>query len=213
MRGREGGRAVESALLATLACHALAMVAMAAVLLPMMPGGSNPDDAARMAAIATHATAWRLGWLTWGITAVSDVALGIALVAWPRVPRGRAWAALGLVGAAVVPDQLAQVRWVTRGVELARAGDLAVYLAFERAVFVLTAAWAALLYTAASVAWCACFAAAGAWDRRLTRLSVPLFTLFAGASVAPLLPSSVHLPSWGVGAANAAGLAPPNAAM
>lgn len=205
MRGREGGRAVESALLATLACHALAMVAMAAVLLPMMPGGSNPDDAARMAAIATHATAWRLGWLTWGITAVSDVALGIALVAWPRVPRGRAWAALGLVGAAVVPDQLAQVRWVTRGVELARAGDLAVYLAFERAVFVLTAAWAALLYTAASVAWCACFAAAGAWDRRLTRLSVPLFTLFAGASVAPLLPSSVHLPSWGVGAANAAG--------
>jgi hypothetical protein len=33
MRVREGGRAVESALLATIACHALAMVAMAAVLL------------------------------------------------------------------------------------------------------------------------------------------------------------------------------------
>ena len=205
MRVRKGGRAVENALLATLACHALAMVAMAAVLLPMMPGGSTHDDAARMAAIATHATAWRLGWLTWGITAVSDVALGVALVAWPRVPRARAWTAMGLVGAAVVPDQLAQFRWVTEGVARARAGDLGAYLAFEHEVFVLTAAWAALLYTAASVAWCACFAAAGAWDRRLTRLSIPLFTLFAAASVAPLLPPSVELPSWAVGAANAAG--------
>ncbi|MGD0524612.1 MAG: DUF2071 domain-containing protein [Polyangiaceae bacterium] len=205
MRRGDAGRGVEKALLATIACHAVAMVAMAAVLLPMMPGGPTHDDAARMAAVAATPTAWRLGWATWGITAVSDVALGVALVAWPRVPRGRAWVALALVGAAVVPDQLAQLRWVTRGVALARAGDLAAYLAFEHDVFVLTAAWAALLYTAASVAWCACFAAAGAWSRRLTRLSIPLFTLFAAASLAPMLPPSVHLPSWAVGAANAAG--------
>jgi hypothetical protein len=205
MRVRQAGRAVEDALLATIACHAIAMGAMAAVLLPMMPGGPTADDAARMTTIAAHATAWRIGWLTWGVTAASDVALGIALVAWPRVPRTQAWMALGLVCAAVVPDQLAQLRWVTRGVELARAGDLPAYLAYEHEVFVLTAAWAALLYTAASVAWCACFAAAGAWDRRLTRLSVPLFTLFAAASVAPLVPPSVHLPSWCVGVANAAG--------
>jgi hypothetical protein len=205
MAGMQGGRAVESALVATIACHAVAMLAMAVVLLPMMPGGPTHDDAARMAAIAGSATAWRLGWLTWGLTAVSDVALGLALAAWSRVPRGRAWAAMGLVGAAVVPDQLAQVRWITEGVALARAGDLRAYLAFEHDVFELTAAWAALLYTAASVAWCACFAAAGAWDRRLTRLSVPLFTLFAAASVAPLLPPTVHLPSWSVGVANAAG--------
>jgi hypothetical protein len=33
MRVTEGGRAVESALLATIACHAVAMVAMAGVLL------------------------------------------------------------------------------------------------------------------------------------------------------------------------------------
>jgi hypothetical protein len=180
------------------------MVAMAALLLPMMPGGSTHDDGARMAAIAAHATAWRIGWLTWGLTALSDVALGVALVAWPRVPRVLAWTALGLVCAAVVPDQLAQIRWVTRGVELARAGDGAAYLAFERRVFVLTAAWAALLYTAASVAWCACFATAGAWNRTLTVFSAALFALFTAASIAPWL-GTEELPSWSVGTANAVG--------
>jgi hypothetical protein len=194
---------VERGLLATLACHGLAMVAMAAILLPMMPGGPTHDDAARMAAIAQHAALWRLGWAAWGITAASDVALGLAILGWTRVPRSRAWIAFALACAAVVPDQAAQLRWVTQGVDLARRGDLAAYLVFERDVFALTGAWAALLYTVASIAWCGCFAAAGAWSRALTRLSVPLFTVFAGAAIAPLLPASAAVPASAVATANA----------
>jgi hypothetical protein len=199
----DGHRGVELALIATLACHTIAMVAMAALLLPMMPGGPVADDGARMVAIASHATTWRIGWATWGATAASDVALGLALLRWRRVPRARAWAALLLVCAAVVPDQSAQIRWVTRGVELARAGDLSAYLAFEHDVFSLTGAWAALLYTMASVAWCACFAAAGAWSRGLTRFSVPLFTVFAAAALAPLLPATAGVSQAAVAAGNA----------
>jgi hypothetical protein len=196
-------RHVERALLATLACHGLAMVAMAALLLPMMPGGPIRDDAARMTAIAVHAARWRSGWATWGVTAASDLALGLTILGWARVPRPHAWVALALVCAALVPDQSAQLRWVTHGVELARQGDLAAYVAFEREVFALTGAWAALLYTAASVAWCACFASAGAWSRGLTRLSVPLFAVFAGAAIAPLLPASAGVPGSAVAAGNA----------
>jgi hypothetical protein len=197
------GRPVERALVATLALHALAMVSMAAMLLPMMPGGPTADDRARMQAIATHALAWRLGWLPWGLTAASDLALGLAIVAWRRMPRGRAWIALVLTCAAVVPDQLAQVRWETQGVTLARAGDLAAYLRFEHDVFRLTGGWAALLYTASAVAWCACFAGAGAWSRSLSRLSIGLYAVFAVAAAAPLLPAGLALPSWAVAAANA----------
>ena len=197
------GRQVERALAATLVLHAVAMLSMAALLLPMMPGGPTADDRTRMEAIAANAASWRLGWLPWGLTALSDVALGLALVAWRRVPRGRAWTALLLTCAAVVPDQLAQVRWETQGVTLARARDLAAYLRFEHDVFRLTGAWAALLYTASAVAWCACFAAAGAWSRALTRLSIPLYAVFAVAAAAPLLPESLALPSWSVAAANA----------
>jgi len=194
---------VERALIATLACHALAMVAMAALLLPMMPGGPTPDDAVRMRAIAEHAARWRLGWATWGVTALSDLALGVAVVAWRRVPRWAAWGSMALLCAAVVPDQSAQLRWVTRGVELARAGDLAAYRAFEGEVFVLTGAWAALLYTAASVGWCVCFAGAGAWSRALTWLSWPLFAVFAVVAAAPVVPGGLGLSPAGVAAGNA----------
>jgi hypothetical protein len=188
---------------ATFALHAVAMLSMAWLLLPMMPGGPTADDRVRMAAIALHPTAWRLGWLPWGLTAASDVAVGLAIVAWRRVPRARAWAALLLTCAAVVPDQLAQVRWVTRGVELARQGNLGAYLGFEHDVFRLTGGWAAVLYTASAVAWCACFAGAGAWSPSLTRLSVPLYAVFAVVAAAPLLPEGMALPSWSVAAGNA----------
>jgi hypothetical protein len=205
MRADGSSNGVERALLATWACHALAMGAMAALLLARMPGAGAADDAARVAGIAAHPWTWRLGWLAWGLTALSDAALGVALVRWRRVPRALAWVGLLLTAAAIVPDQVAQLLWVTRGVTLARAGDLGAYLAFERRIFPLTAGWAALLYTAGGVVWCACFAAAGAWSRALTRLSVALYALFGVAAAAPLAPdATASLPRWSVGAANAA---------
>src|SRR5205823_3159427 len=82
----QASRLLELALLLTFVAHAIAMAAMAALLLPGMPGGGTPE-AVRVAYIAAHPWLWRLGWSTWGATALSDVLLALALVRTPWVPR------------------------------------------------------------------------------------------------------------------------------
>lgn len=175
---------------------------MALVLAPMLPGGGTSDDAARVAAIASRAWTWRLGWAGWQITAASDVALAIALVRARFVPRAPAWISLALVACAVAPDQTAQALLVLRGPGLA-ARDPAAYLAFERDVFPLTSAWAACFYTVAAAAWSWCFAAAKTWSRALTILSAIAWPLFFVVSVGAL----VGLPPALVAAGNAVGFA------
>ena len=65
-------RFLEWALLFTLVAHAAAMASMALLLLPAMPGGGTADDATRIARIANHPWLWRLGWLPWQLTALSE---------------------------------------------------------------------------------------------------------------------------------------------
>src|SRR5688572_26868813 len=71
---------LERALLFALFAHALAMLSMALLLLPGMPGGGTASDADRVAYIANRPWLWRLGWFPWQLTALSDVLLGLALV-------------------------------------------------------------------------------------------------------------------------------------
>jgi hypothetical protein len=199
-------RDLERALLANFVVHGLALLGMVLFLLPALPGGGGATDAERITYIADHAWRFRLGWLPWQLCAVADVLLAIAMVRTPWLPRPAALLVLALTLAAVVPDQVAQALWITRGVDLART-DPAAYLAFERGVFPLTAGWAALLYTLAGLAWTWSFARGGAWSRLLTWLSVPLWATMLIAVVAPLLPAA-HRPSPAfVGAANALGFA------
>jgi hypothetical protein len=195
-------RNLERALVATLILHVVAMIAMAALLLPTMPGGGTVNDAERIARIAEHPWIFRLGWLPWHLTAVSDLVLAWALLRAPFVPKAPAIASLVLTVAAVIPDQLAQILWVTRGVELART-DHAAYLAFEAWAFPLTGAWAALLYTLAAIAWSWCFAAAKTWSRPLGWLSYVLWPLFLVVAVGPLLPASVRPSAELIAAGNA----------
>jgi hypothetical protein len=201
-------RLLEQALLITFVVHAIAMLAMAALLLPGMPGGGTPDTA-RVAYIAAHPWRWRLGWSTWGATAFSDLLLGLALVRTPWAPRLPAIAGALVTAAAVVPDQTGQLRWMTRGVTLAeqafRTGDLAPYLSFEARTFVITAAWGALLYTLGALAWTWCFAAAGTWNRWLTALSAVTWPLFVLVSIGPMLPPAWRPPAAAVSAGNAIG--------
>lgn len=198
-------RSLERALLFNLAIHGVAMAAMVALLLPMLPGGSTPDDAARVAMIAEHPWRFRAGWLPWQLCAVGDLWLAIAMfrTAWlPRIPA--TWVLVFTI-CAVVPDQYAQAAWITRGIDLAQTASAADYLAFETDIFPLTAGWGALLYTIAALGWTWCFARAGTWSKLLTILSVPLWATMAVAVVGPLLPAGVR-PSPGVVAgANAAG--------
>ena len=202
-------RALEHALLFNFVIHGVAMLAMAALLIPMLPGGSAPSDFARVLAIAKHPWLFRIGWLPWQLCAVADIFLAIAMVRVQWLPRASAIYVLVLTIAAVVPDQYAQAVWITEGVSLAQdaalRGDAATYLALERVIFPLTAGWGALFYTLAAFGWTWCFARGGAWSRALTILSVPLWATMCVAVVGPLLPGSVRPSAIFVSTANGLG--------
>ena len=197
-------RNLEWALLFNFVIHAVAMLAMATLLLPALPGGSQTNDLDRIAAIVAHPWSFRLGWLPWQLCAVADLLLAVAMVRVRWMPRVPALLVLVLTLAAVVPDQYAQAVWITRGVELAER-DPAAYLVLERAIFPLTAGLGALLYTMAALGWTWCFARAGTWSRTLTLLSIPLWSTMLVAVIGPLLPAG-HRPSAAfVSAANGLG--------
>lgn len=185
------------------------MLAMAALLLPTMPGGPTQLDTDRIALIAAHPWRFRLGWLPWHLTALSDLLLAVALLRTAWIPRVPAWLVLGLTVAAIVPDQGSQLLWITRGVKLAQAahasGDASQYLAFESWAFPLTAVWAALLYTLSAIGWTLCFVRAGVWSAGLTRLSVVAWGMFGVVTVGPLLPAPLTLPKQAIAVGNAAG--------
>ena len=128
-----------AALAFTFLCHGAAMLGMVLLLLPGMPGGGVDDVAARAAYVAGHPWSWRVGWLGWQLTALSDVLLGVALVRTRWIPRVPAILTLLVTLAAVVPDQGGQALWVTIGVDLAReavrSGWSAGYLRFESGIF------------------------------------------------------------------------------
>lgn len=195
------------ALIANIAAHLLAMAAMALLLMPSMPGGTTADPALRMQLIADQPWRFRLGWLPWQLTAVLDLWLAVALLRARAIPRRPAWIVLILTLAAVIPDQLGQALWVTRGVELAQAGDLAAYLAYERPVFELTAGWGALLYSLAALGWTACFKGAGLLSRGLERLAWPLWGLMITVSVATLAVEPTPLVSRLISTGNGVGFA------
>lgn len=198
-------RWLAGALLFTFIAHGAAMLAMATLLLPGMPGGTDATDGERMAWIASHEATFRLGWVPWHVTALSDLVLALIVLRMANVPAALRWAQLALTSVAVLLDQGGQVLWLTRGVAAAKAGDLASYLAIEHAAFPLTGFYAALLYTVAAITWTLAFRAAGIWSNAIARLSVPLWTIFLVVTVGPLLPAELRLPDRMVAAGNALG--------
>ena len=198
-------RWLAASLFFTFLCHGAAMLGMALLLLPGMPGGGDTSDAERMAWIASHETTFRIGWIPWHVTAISDLLLALILVRIARIPPAIRWAQLALTFVAVLCDQGGQILWLTRGVAAAKAGDLAAYMAIEHAAFPLTGWYAALLYTLGAIAWTFAFRAAGLWSNTLLRLSVPLWTIFLVVTVGPLLPAGLRLPDRMVAAGNALG--------
>lgn len=197
-------RWLEWALLFNFVIHGVALASMALLLAPMLPGGSSLADLERIARIAEHPWRFRLGWLPWHLCALGDLWLALAMVRVRWLSRVGAWFVLVLTCVAVLPDQYAQLVWVTRGVDAARS-DPAAYLALERELFPLTSGWAALFYVLAALGWTGCFARAGTWSKLLGWLSVSLWTSMAIAVLAPLS-SEPWRPSPGfIAAANAAG--------
>jgi hypothetical protein len=93
--------------------HALGMLSMVLLVLP----GISPHVSveARIRYIAEHPALWRLGWLPWQLSALSDVLFTAALLHWAHVTGARrAWswllASVPLLLVALVPDQYAEAR-------------------------------------------------------------------------------------------------------
>ncbi len=177
---------------------------MALMLAPMLPGGTLASDVERVASISAHSLRFRLGWLPWQLCAVADLALAVAMVRARWLPRAGSVIVLVLTCCAVLPDQYAQLVWVTRGVTLA-GSNVAAYLALEKRLFPLTAGWGALFYTLGALGWTWCFVRAGTWSRALTWLTVPLFVAMGFAVVSPILPATMRPASTVIAAANAVG--------
>jgi hypothetical protein len=175
---------LERALLFTFAMHGLGILSMATCLLPGMPGGGTPDDAARIHYIASHPWIWRLGWLPWQLTALSDLLLATALLKTRWIPRAPALITLLVTIAAVIPDQMGQIAWITRGIHLAQT-DPSLYIEYEKRIFHWTAAWGATLYCFGALGWTWCLAASGTWTRLLTILSAILWPLFLFVCIGP----------------------------
>ncbi|HZW07266.1 MAG TPA: hypothetical protein VFF65_09085 [Phycisphaerales bacterium] len=191
---------LERALLFTMAAHLAAMALMGPCLLGGLPGGPNLEVGERAAWLAGHPWLWRLGWLGWQVTALSDVLLCGALLVTRGVPRGPALLGLLVTGAAFVPDQWAQWSWCWDGVALAQqaASDGAGrYRVYEERVFHMTAGLGAAGYTLGAVLWTWCFAALARnsgtpWTKGLWRLSWLTWCVFAGSTVVLFLPARVR---------------------
>ncbi len=191
-------------MLANFLIHGLALLSMAALLLPTLPGGTEADPAVRVATIAAHPWRFRFGWLPWQLCAVVDLWMALAMLRARWLPRAGVYWVLLLTLLAIVPDQYAQAVWVTRGVELART-DPSAYFELEAGLFPLTAGWGAVCYTLAALGWTYCFVKAGTWSRWLSVLSVPLWCAMVIAASSPLLPQGNRPSSQFISGANALG--------
>jgi hypothetical protein len=195
----------------TFVAHGAAMLGMLLFMLPLVPGGGGTGtDLDRMMRIADSPVGYRLGWLGWQVTALSDLLLAAALFAVTRRgTRARRMAILtfGFVVLAVIPDQTAQFLLTTRGFELAREGaayrDTTDFIAFENMMFPLTSGWAAVLYTLGAIGWALVLREVGIWNRMLGRLSPPMLVLFMAISVAPIVPLAIRPKPELIGAGNA----------
>ena len=204
-------RSLERALVANFLVHGLAMLSMAGLLLPYLPGGSTHADLTRVELLAAAPWPFRLGWFPWQLCAVCDLWMAIAMARTRWLPRVGTLFVLVATIAAVIPDQLAQARWITEGVTRAAsvtdAASLESYLTWERATFNLTAGVGASLYTLSALGWTFCFARAGTWRPLLTWLSIPLWCAMGVAVVSPLLPASMRPDPRLIAFANAVGFA------
>jgi len=197
------GHWLERALIVVFIAHGLAMLSMAALLLPGTPGGLHSDVATRMAYVAAHPWLWRLGWLPWQLTALANLLLAFALLRTPWIPRFPAWLTLLVTLCAITPDQIGQALWDTAGVALAAQGNLTAYAAFERVIFAVIAAGGGAGYTLAAILWSVCLARAGVWTRGMTVFSSLLWGLFALLALLAVLPTGGGFPAWVIGAGNA----------
>jgi len=183
----------------SIGMHAIALLAMATALGPGLDVSVAVSHRAEY--VYQHPLLWRLGWLTWQLTALSDLLLSAALVAYlssgpaaAHRANGRGWAVAGLLATvlAIVPEQWAEFQLVTAFVNQAGAlsaasMEPAVYLAAEARWLLLTGTCGNTGYTLMGGCWMMAAAQSAAGPRRhvgFVVLGCLLWLLFLTASVA-----------------------------
>ncbi len=176
-------RFLEQTLLFTIIAHGLGMIFMLIFLFPGIPGGTQSDPLLRITYYAEHPWLWRLGWLPWQITALSDLLLSIALLRISSIPRLPAILGLIFTIAAIIPDQVGQFVWTWSYHDLARQaiedGTVEAYLAKESQLFMHIAGSGPLGYLLAALCWTWSFIKLGTWQRWLSWISLITWSLFA----------------------------------
>ncbi len=158
------------------------LVALASMALLVQPGFNAAEPAARRAAyIVEHPWLWRLGWLPWQLSALSDLLISSTLILWLRTwPKSTAgpnptpgskptagsnstalkWAMAALVFnlAASIPEQIGEWRLVTSHIETAsRAGHSATNLdSFtheQNSLLGVIGVWGGFVYLFMTLAW------------------------------------------------------------
>jgi hypothetical protein len=144
------------ALLAFAWSHALGLAAMALVLRP----GMDPlafSAAERAGYVASHATAWWLGWLPWRVAALCNLWLGVEFLRWAKraenaAARRSALLALLWLVIAAVPEQWAEWQLVTTFIAGAK-GDVGAWNRDWALYAGITGVWANWGYTFTTGYW------------------------------------------------------------
>jgi hypothetical protein len=196
--------------------HALALVTMLVLLRPGMDVAAF-SVSERAQYVADHARAWRLGWLPWQLSALSD--LWVSFAFWRLAVRRRAaearrvaaWA-LVLFAASAAPEQWAEAHLVTSFVAEARRNpsdwqqSWTLYAA-------LTGVWANLGYTVMTYCWMKCASLLLGRSVLLPRLELGLLGAFVVSGLltgmATMLASDATVGAWFTAASAVNGIAFP----
>lgn len=161
--------------------HVVALAAMALVLRNGMDPSAG-SASTRMVWVELHPLAWRLGWLPWQLSALSDLWVSAALLVWARARGDAAIVRLATIGLAldvvgVIPEQWAEAMLVTSFVD---GGSTDAWRAAWTLYAELTGVWANWAYTAMTACWMAVAAALlgrAVTHRRAEHALVVLFVL------------------------------------
>ncbi len=210
-RRTPGDRAIESSLLAAFVVHALALVTMALLLLPAMPGPGRHTPELRFAYIHAHPFLWHFGWLPWHVSALSDVLLSAALLRGRWIPRRASMPTFILTIVAFTIEQFYETVWDVFAPGFPHAASFLLkysnYAAFEHHVSLPVTALAAALYALMAIGWSWSLSFTPSWNRLLTLASCIVWPVLLFASLTPLLPSFLRAPNLVVNLANQIGFA------
>jgi len=157
------------ALLISTVCHILGSIAALGVLQPGLD--IERPILERAFYVSENPIAWRVGWLTWQLTAASNLFASVTIVLYffdarrrqiPGAGKPLGWAVVALICtvAAVVPEQWGEFALVTEFVDTARqavsTGDSTIYLQEEIRWITMTTVCGACGYTLMLLAWIAC---------------------------------------------------------